>query len=96
MTEPRPPLDREARRAARARIQRLSRLPFLYDFALQGRGPAAVATLVQVVLAIALGILGCYLVTGDPLPRYGALAVLAAAVLLQAVSRYLNARAGRR
>ena len=96
MTEPRPPLDREARRAARARLQRLSRLPFLYDFALRGSGSAALATLVQVVLAIGLAVLGCYLVTGEPLPRYGALAALGVAVLLQAVSRYLNARAGRR
>ena len=95
-TEPRPPLDKAARREARARINRLSRLPFLYDFALRGRWQALLATLLQATLAIVLAIGGAYLLTGDPLPRYVALAALAVAFATQALARYLNARAGRR
>ena len=95
MSERRVPLDKEARRAERARINRLSRLPFLYDFALRGRPQALVATLVQVALAIALTLAGAVLLTGQALPRYVALAALAVAYATQALSRYLNARAGR-
>jgi hypothetical protein len=92
----RPRLDREARRAERARINRLSRLPFLYDYAQRGLAQAVVATFVQVALAIALTLGVSYLVTGKPMPTYAALIALAVAYGLQAVSRYLNARAGRR
>ncbi len=89
-------MDKEGRRAERARIGRLSRLPFLYDFALKGTARATLATLVQVALAIGLTIGGAYLVTGEPLPRYVALFALAAAYGLQGLARYLNAKAGRR
>ncbi|MCW2680968.1 MAG: hypothetical protein JWM62_2369 [Frankiales bacterium] len=89
-------MDKEARRAERARIGRLSRLPFLYDFAQQGRTQALVATLVQVALAIGLTIGASYLLTGEALPRYVALVALAVAYAVQALARFLNARAGRR
>lgn len=92
----RSPYDREARRTARVKAARLSRLPFLYDFALKGRGPAAVVLLLQGALALLLGLGATRLVTGHWLARGSALAVLGAAVLLQLVSRYANARAGRR
>ena len=96
MAEQRPRLDKEARRAERARIGRLSRLPFLYDFALKGTAQATLATFVQVAIAIGLTIGIAYLLTGDPLPRYVALFALAVAYGIQALARYLNARAGRR
>ena len=95
MPEQRPRRDREARRAERARIVRLSRLPFLYDLAQRGRTQATLATFVQVALAIGLTIGVAFLLTGDPLPTYVALFALAVAYGLQAVARYLNARAGR-
>ncbi len=93
---PRSPYDRDARRAARSRAARLSRLPFLYDFALRGRGQAALVLLLQGALALLLGLGGTRLVSGHWLARGAALAVLAAAVALQLLSRYSNARLGRR
>ena len=92
----RPAYDKEARRAERARINRLSRLPFLYDLALRGRAQAVAATLLQSALAIALALVPVRLATGDWLPRFALLLVLASAFALQALARYLNARAGRR
>lgn len=93
---PRPRLDKEARRTERARINRLSRLPFLYDFSLRGRAQAIVAVVVQTAIAIALSLVPLKLLTGESLPPGAALLVLAVAFGLQAVSRYLNAKAGRR
>ena len=95
MTE-RPAFDKAARRAERARINRLSRLPFLYDLALRGRPQAVFAGLVQIALAIVLTLVPLRLLTGRWLPTAAALLVLAVAFSLQALSRYLNARAGRR
>ena len=89
-------MDKQARREERTRIKRLSRLPFLYDFAQRGGAQAAVATLVQVSLALALAIGASYLVTGEPLPRYVALVALGVAYALIGLARYLNAKAGRR
>lgn len=96
MAEQRPRLDKEARRAERARIGRLSRLPFLYDFAQKGTAQATLATLLQVSLAIGLTIGVSYLVTGEALPKYVALVALAVAYGVQALARFLNARAGRK
>lgn len=90
-----PRLDKQARRAERARLARLGRLPVLYDFSLRGQAQAVVAVLVQALLAIALALVPLRLLTGQWLPRWAALAVLASALVLQALSRYLNARAGR-
>ena len=95
MTE-RPAFDREARRAERARINRLSRLPFLYDFALQGRPQTFLAILIQTALAIALALVPLRLLTGQWLPIGAAIAVLASAFGLQFLARYLNAKAGRK
>lgn len=92
----RPAFDKAARKAERARINRLSRLPFLYDFALRGRRQAVLAGLAQVLLAIGLTLVPLRLLTGRWLPTGAALIVLAVAFGLQALSRYLNARAGRR
>ncbi len=91
-----PVFDKAARKAERARINRLSRLPFLYDFALTGRVQAVCAGLLQIGLAIAFTLIPLRLLTGVWLPRAAALLVLAIAFALQALSRYLNARAGRR
>lgn len=96
MADERPRLDKQARRAERARIGRLSRLPFLYDFAQKGTAQATLATFLQVSIAIGVTIGVAYVVTGDPLPRYVALFALAVAYGLQALARYLNARTGRR
>lgn len=99
-TSPAPPaqprLDKAARRAERARINRLSRLPFLYDLALRGPAGMILATLVQTVLAIVLGLAIAGMISGELLPAYVALIVLAVAFALQALARYLNAQAGRR
>ena len=92
----RPRLDKEARKAERARINRLSRLPFLYDFALRSPKQALLANLLQVALAIALTLVPLRLLTGRWLPAGAALVVLAVAFGIQALSRYLNAKAGRR
>jgi hypothetical protein len=95
VTDERPLFDKPARRAERARIARLSRLPPLYEFSLQGRAQAITAVLVQVLLAIALGLVPVRLITGEWLPPGAALLVLVAAFALQAISRYLNGKAGR-
>ena len=94
--EPRPTYDRAARRAERARIARLSRLPFLYDFSLRGPGQAALVSLLQISLVIAVVLVPARLLTGQWLPPFAAVVVLAVAFGLQGLSRYLNARAGRR
>ena len=94
MTE-RPAYDKQARRAERGRIVRLSRLPPLYELAARGRPQAVLASVLQIVLALALTLAGAYLLTGELLPRYVALAALAVAYALQFLARYLNARAGR-
>ena len=93
-------LDKAARKAARkaerTRINQLSRLPFLYDFALRGRAQAVVATLLQGALAIVLALVPLKLLSGRWLPAGAVIVVLGVAFALQAGCRYLNARAGRR
>ena len=93
---PAPRLDKAARRAERARINRLSRLPGLYELAERGTAGVIVAGLLQVSLALALGLVPLRLATGQWLPTGAALVVLAVAFGLQFLARYLNARAGRR
>jgi hypothetical protein len=87
--------SREARRAERARVVRLSRLPFLYDFSLRGRPYAVAAVLLQSAIAIALALVVCRAVSGEWLPRWALFVVLAVSLGLQALARFLNARAGR-
>jgi len=92
----RPALDKAARQAERARINRLSRLPFLYDFAQRGTPQVIAATLLQAALAIVLAIVPLKLVSGRWIPAGAVIVVLGVAFALQAGCRYLNARAGRR
>lgn len=92
----RPLYDRAARKAERARVNRLSRLPFLYDFALQGRRQALLAGLVQIVVVLLVSLVPARLATGSWLPPYVGFVVLAAGFAVQAIDRYLNAKAGRR
>lgn len=95
MTEPEP-FSKEHRRAERSRQVRLSRLPFLYDFSLQGQRQAVIATIVQAVLAIGIVLVPAKLLTGSWLPPGITLVVLAVAFGMTWLSRYLNAKAGRR
>jgi hypothetical protein len=88
--------DKAARRAERARTTRLSRLPFLYDFAQRGTPQVIVATLVQATLAVVVALVPIKVLSGQWLPPGAAIVVLAVAFALQAGCRYLNARAGRR
>lgn len=90
-----PRYDKQARRTARARVNRLSRLPFLYDFALMGRAQSLLAGAVQVVLVLLAVLVPARLITGAWLPPFIGFVVLAAAFALQAANRYLNAKAGR-
>ena len=96
MAEKRPALDKAARQRERARINRLSRLPFLYDFAQRGKPQVIAATSLQVALAIALALVPVRLLSGRWLPAGVAIIVIGVAFALQALCRYLNARAGRR
>lgn len=89
------PFSRDARRAERARIARLSRLPFLYDFSQRSPRAAAAAVLLQVLLVVAVTLGVAKLLTGEFLLPFVAFAVLVVAFSVQAVSRYLNAKAGR-
>jgi hypothetical protein len=91
----RPRTDKAARKAERARINRLSRLPFLYGFALRGRAQAVLATLLQVAIAVPIALIGARVVTGEWLPDGVAFVALIVAFGLQALARYLNAKAGR-
>ena len=88
--------DKAARQAERARTNRLSRLPFLYDFALRGRTQAVLATLPQAALAVVLALVPVKLLSGQWLPPGAVIAVVGVALALQAGCRRLNARAGRR
>ena len=93
---PRPLRDKPARQAERARVNRLSRLPPLYDFALTGRAQALLVGLTQVAIVLVVTLVPAKAVTGMWLPSYIGIVVLAVGFALQAANRYLNARAGRR
>lgn len=98
-TVPTPPpqrFDKAARKAERARINRLSRLPFLYDFALRGRGQAIASNLLAGALVLLVVLVPTKLISGRWLPLGVGFAVLAVAFSMQAANRYLNAKAGRR
>ena len=87
--------DKSARRTERARVNRLSRLPPLYDFALQGRKESLLAGLVQVLIVLAVTLVPARLLTGSWLPPFIGFIVLAVGFAFQAGNRYLNAQAGR-
>ena len=95
MTEPEP-FSREHRKAERQRQARLSRLPFLYDFALQGQRQAVITAMVQAAIVIGIVLIPARLLTGRWLPTGITLVVLAVAFAVTWLSRYLNARAGRK
>lgn len=95
MTDPEP-FSREHRQAERQRQARLSRLPFLYDFSLRGPRQTVLATVLQAALVIGVALLPAKLATGRWLPTGITLVVLAVAIAVTWLSRYLNARAGRR
>jgi hypothetical protein len=95
VSEPQP-FSREHRQAERRRQARLSRLPFLYDFSLRGPRQAVQATILQTALILGVVLLPAKLATGRWLPTGITLVVLAVAVAVTWLSRYLNARAGRR
>ena len=87
--------DKEARRTERARVNRLSRLPPLYDYSLRGRNQALLAGLVQVLLVLAVTLVPAKLLTGSWLPPFIGFIVLAVGFAFQAGNRYLNAQFGR-
>ncbi len=91
----RPSYDRAARRAERARIARLSRFPFLYDWSLESPAKGAAAQVLQILLVVLVVLVPARLLTGEWLPPFVALVVLVAAFALQGLNRYLNAKAGR-
>lgn len=89
--------DKDFRRAERARISRLNRLPGpLRTWADGGRPQAVLVALLQAALVIAVGLGLLKVLTGEWLPRYAALVVLALAVASQAVCRAVNKRADAR
>ena len=86
--------SREHRRAERARVTRLGRLPGPFmAFGDRGRPQAALVWLLQWGLVLLVGLGGCRLVTGQWLPRYAAVVVLVCAVGLQALCRRVNVAA---
>ena len=91
-----PTLDKAARRAERARINRLSRLPLLYDYAERGKVQSRLSGLAQVTLILVAVLVPARLLSGRFLPTGIGLVVLAVAFALQALNRFLNAKAGRR
>ena len=101
MAEPAAPrperFSREHRRAERARVTRLGRLPGPFmTFADRGRPQAALVWLLQWTLLIVVGLGLCRLVTGDWLPTYAGVVVLALAIGLQSLNRSINLRAEKR
>jgi hypothetical protein len=89
--------SKEHRRAERARVTRLGRLPGPFmAFADRGRPQAAVVWLLQWTLLVAVGLTLCRLVTGDWLPRFAGVVVLALAIGLQSLNRSINLRAEKR
>ncbi len=90
------PYGRAARKAERARQARLSRLPFLYDYALRGRRESFLAALLHIALVLAGTLVVLKAATGTWLHRFAPVAVVGVAVAVQAACRYLNAQAGRR
>ena len=87
--------DKAARRTERARVNRLSRLPPLYEFSLRGRNQALLAGLAQVLLVLAVTLVPAKLLTGSWLPPFIGFIVLAVGFAFQAGNRYLNAQSGR-
>ena len=89
--------SKEHRRAERARVTRLGRLPGPFmAFGDRSRGHAVLVWLLQFSLVIGVGLGLCRLVTGDWLPAYAGVVVLALAIGLQSLNRSANLRAEKR
>ncbi len=100
MASPAPPperFSREHRRAERARVTRLGRLPgpFL-AFGDRSRGHAALVWVLQWTLLLVVGLGALKLLTGQWLPRYASIVILALAIALQSLNRSINLRAENR
>lgn len=81
------------RRAERRRIARLNRLPDPFrSWGDRSRAHAFAVGLLQGALVTVVGLVLLKLVTGDWLPPYAAIVVLALAVVSQAVCRGVNRR----
>ena len=88
------PWSKEHRRAERARIARLNRLPGPFQgYADRGRRQVLAVNVLQAVLVIGATLVGCRVVTGDWFPRYVAVVALGLSVLVTAVNRSVNSRA---
>lgn len=100
MASPVPPPERfskEHRRAERARVTRLGRLPgpFL-SFGDRSRSHAALVWVLQWTLLLVVGLGALKVLTGQWLPRYASIVVLALALGLQSLNRAVNLRAQKR
>lgn len=98
MTEQQQPelWSKEHRRAERARIARLNRLPGPFQpYADRGRREVVLVHLLQAAIVVAVALLACKAVTGDWFPRYVAIVALGVSVLVTAVNRSTNSRAAR-
>lgn len=89
-----PYADREWRKAERRRVLLLNLLPGRFQVYARRGGPqlAAVPAL-QLALVVVVGLLLLRGLTGEWLPRYAGVVVLAVAVVSQAVCRTANIRA---
>ena len=93
----RPLHDKEWRKAERRRIARLNRLPDPFrSWADRGRPHVVAVNVLQGLVAIAIGVSLMRLTTGQWLPPYAAIVVLAVAVVLQAWCRAVNKKADAR
>lgn len=96
MTEQPELWSKEHRRAERARIARLNRLPGPFQaYADRGRGQVLLVHLLQAAIVVGVALLVCRLATGEWLPRYVAVVALGVSVLLTALNRSANSRAVR-
>ncbi len=100
MAEPAPQparFSKEHRRAERARLTRLGRLPGPFmAFGDRSRGHAALVWALQWTLLLVVGLGALKLLTGQWLPRYASIVVLTLALALQSLNRSINLRAEKR
>ncbi len=86
--------SQEHRKAQRARVTRLGRLPGPFQsFGNRSRARAALVWLLQGLLVLAVALPVLRLTTGQWLPRYAGIVVLALALVVQSACRRVNLRA---
>jgi hypothetical protein len=98
MAEPGAPerFSKEHRREQRVRVTRLGRLPGPFQaFGNRSRRHAALVWVLQGLLVLAVALPVLRLVTGQWLPSYAGVVVLALALALQSACRKVNLRAER-